>query len=121
MQQLLEVAQAQLAFVAQTDETINPDLRDMRLIVEAINDYDSKLYAKSNSSASQEIPDFHGHFEEASLRRKQGQDGGGSAGICAGYYNRSLNPPSSAEASMISRGERAGRTLYHIPTDFFSS
>ena len=57
-QLLLELAQAQLAFVAQTDETINPDLRDMRLIVEAINVYDSKLYAKSNSSASQEIPDY---------------------------------------------------------------
>ena len=58
MQQLLELAQAQLKFVAKTDETINPDLRDMRLVVEAINEYDAKLYSKSNSSASQEIPGY---------------------------------------------------------------
>ena len=57
-QQLVELAQAQLDFVAQTDETINPDLRDMRLIVEAINDYDAKLYSKSNSSATQEMPEY---------------------------------------------------------------
>ena len=40
-----QLAQAQLDFVAQTDETIHPDLRDMRLIVETINEYDDKLYA----------------------------------------------------------------------------
>ncbi len=58
MQQLLELVQAQLSFVAGTDETINPDLREMRLIVEAINEYDTKLYNKSNSSATQEIPEY---------------------------------------------------------------
>jgi hypothetical protein len=35
----------------------------MRLIVEAIIEYDSKLYAKSNSSASQEIPDFDDDYD----------------------------------------------------------
>jgi hypothetical protein len=105
-QQLLELAQAVLAFVAQTDETINPDLRDMRLIVEAINDYDSKLYAKSNSTASQEIPDYDDYDveeeeeEEANppSAKKAETEEGVPADVCAGY-NDSLRPSTSAEAA----------------------
>ena len=101
-QQLLELAQAVLAFVAQTDETINPELRDMRLIVEAINDY--KLYAKSNSTASQEIPDYDDYDveeeEEAKppSAKKAKTEEGVPTDVCAGY-NDSLPPSTSAEAA----------------------
>ena len=117
---MLELAHAQLDFVAQTDETIHPDLRDMRLIVEVINEYDAKLYAKSNSSTSQEIPDFDDYDVEEeeeevnppSAKKAKTEDDEDSkppatkeakkedspAGVCAGY-NKSLKPSSSAEAS----------------------
>jgi hypothetical protein len=120
-QQLLELAQAQLAFVAQTDETINPDLRDMRLIVEAINDYDTKLYKKSNSSATQEpqVYDEYDVEEEVEAKpaaakqptteeeeeeedkppaAKKPKADESPAGACAGYH-KSLKPSSSAEQS----------------------
>ena len=124
-QQLLELAQAQLDFVAQTDETIHPDLRDMRLIIEVINEYDAKLYAKSNSSASQEILDYDDYDveedeekeeeevnppseakeakteddeETKSPTTKEAKTEDSPAGVCAGY-SKSLKPSSSAEAS----------------------
>ena len=125
-QQLLELAQAQLDFVAQTDETIHPELRDIRLIVEEFKEYDAKLYAKSNSSATQEMAEFDEFDVEEEEKEeeeeeeakpptakkakteddedtkppatKEAKKEDSPAGVCAGY-SKSLKPSSSAEAS----------------------
>jgi hypothetical protein len=116
-QQFLELAQAQLSFVAGTDETINPDLCDKRLIVEAINEYDAKLYAKSNSSATQEVQEYDAYDveeedeakpaaakqptteeEDKPPAAKKPKADESPAGACAGYH-KSLKPSSSAEQS----------------------
>jgi hypothetical protein len=95
------------------------------LIVEAINDYDSKLYAKSNSSASQEIPDYDDYdveeeeeaepaaakhptteeeeeVEDKPPAAKKPKADESPAGVCAGYH-KSLKPSSSAEQSTVDR------------------
>ena len=96
----------------------------MRLIVEAINEYDAKLYAKSNSSATQEMPEYdefdveeeeeeeeeeakpptakkaktEGDEDTKPPATKEAKKEDSPAGVCAGY-SKSLKPSSSAEAS----------------------